>query len=240
MEEMNLLEERKHLVIKINQHKCLKDIEKLKAIDEHLFQIKKEYETREALYKKDTENFSIIQKYPIDLNNEIDKAFESINASNDKDNIHENFVNKKLEEEKEKKKKEKIKLNNELEDSLKRVRRNRLIFFVKCLTAIVWLYVVSKLIGDGLWMWEYISSYLNPPLQPLPPEPAPPIWADQFLTSDKLEKMEGVITGEKLGELVLNEDNRLILFKTKSFIEGLEREVGLSVEDKKLINDKIT
>jgi len=170
--------------------------------------------------------------------NMFNKDCESINAS--KDNIHENFVNKKVEEEKGEKEQEKINLNNGLKDSLEVFdgRRNWLIFFVKFIAASLWLYFVYKFVGDCSLIWKWADIYMHPPL---PLEPAPPIWADQFLTLDKLEKMEGVIiTGEKLGELVLDEDNRLIWSKTKFFIEGLEKEVGLSVEDKKVINDKIT
>ena len=111
------------------------------------------------------------------------------------------------------------------------------------MTAVVWVYVVYKLVGDCIFIWKWADIYLHPPTLPTVPasiESEEPSWADQFLTRDKLEKMESVITGETLGELVLNENEKLILFKTKSFIAGLENEVGLSAEDRKLINDNIT
>jgi len=111
------------------------------------------------------------------------------------------------------------------------------------LTAVVWFYVAYKLVGDGIFLWKWVDIYMHPPEMPtLPPlvEPEELAWADQFLTRENLEKMEGVITGETLGDLVINEDSKMISFKTKSFLAGLEKEVGLSAEDRKIINDNIT
>ena len=222
--------------IKIIEHNLLKDHERLIEVDNRLLQIRKEYEVKGALLDtKEWENLNIPQKYPINLNNRIDLDIDIKLKNESTDPVLAN----KIKEEKDDK--EKSLLHKGQEDYFKE-GATQSIFFVKCLTAVLWFYLAYKLVGDVIFMWKWVDIYMHSPdLSKLPQvEPQEPSWADQFLTRDKLEKMEGVITGETLGDLVINEDSKMILFKTKSFIAGLEGEVGLSAEDRKLINDNIT